>query len=221
MGCATQINKKTDNRGTCTYHSVDGWYLSTSPEHYRTHLCYVRSTRIKRLTNTVKFRHKHITNHIITHANKVMNAVADCTKAVKDMEVSSGSPEISQLKQLVALMKQAVLIQTAVHIDTHQVPRVQSPTPAVPRVQALPMMAPPLDKTTTRTTRLMARAATPIPQQADDLRPPITPSPPACNTRAQKVATANSTAPPSTPPAHSTRAQKSATTKPWPFRQAI
>ncbi len=29
MGCAAQIHKKSDKRGTWQYHSVDGWYLYT------------------------------------------------------------------------------------------------------------------------------------------------------------------------------------------------
>ena len=34
MGCKVQVHKKTDKRGTFSYHSVDGWYLATSDEHY-------------------------------------------------------------------------------------------------------------------------------------------------------------------------------------------
>ena len=34
MGCKAQIHKKLANRGTWDYHSVDGWYLNTSHEHY-------------------------------------------------------------------------------------------------------------------------------------------------------------------------------------------
>ena len=45
IGCAAQVHEKTDKRGTWSYHTVDGWYLGTLPEHYRTHRCYVRSTQ--------------------------------------------------------------------------------------------------------------------------------------------------------------------------------
>ena len=37
MGCDVQVHEKTDKRGTWAFHSVDGWYLSTSPEHYCTY----------------------------------------------------------------------------------------------------------------------------------------------------------------------------------------
>ena len=37
MGCQVQVHEKTDKRGTWAFHSVNGWYLGTSPDHYRTH----------------------------------------------------------------------------------------------------------------------------------------------------------------------------------------
>ena len=34
MGCNIQVHEKSDTHGTWAFHSVDGWYISTSPEHY-------------------------------------------------------------------------------------------------------------------------------------------------------------------------------------------
>ena len=47
MGCAVQVHKKTDKRGTWPYHSVDGWYLATSLEHYHTHTCHGKASKTK------------------------------------------------------------------------------------------------------------------------------------------------------------------------------
>ena len=55
MGCEVQVHEKTDTRGTWSYHSLDGWYLSTSPKHYRIHNCHIKSTSAERLTNTIQF----------------------------------------------------------------------------------------------------------------------------------------------------------------------
>ena len=33
MGCIVQVHEKSDQRGTWAYHSIDGWYLFTSPEY--------------------------------------------------------------------------------------------------------------------------------------------------------------------------------------------
>ncbi len=34
MGCAVQIHKSSEQRGTWAANTIDGWYLQTSPEHY-------------------------------------------------------------------------------------------------------------------------------------------------------------------------------------------
>ncbi len=34
MGCAVQIHKRSEKRGSWAFYSIDGWYLRTSPEHY-------------------------------------------------------------------------------------------------------------------------------------------------------------------------------------------
>ncbi len=77
MGCEAQVHEKTNKCGTWACHLVDGWYLFTSPEHYHTHNCHIKHTKSERLSDTVKFQHKRITNPTITHANKVMHALAN------------------------------------------------------------------------------------------------------------------------------------------------
>ncbi len=83
MGCEVQVNKKSDSRGTWAYHSVDGWHLSTLPEHCRTHVCHIKSTKSNQLSDTVHFKHKHITNPALTHDDKIMKAVAELSKILK------------------------------------------------------------------------------------------------------------------------------------------
>jgi hypothetical protein len=91
MGCEAQVHEKSNKRGTWEYHSVDRWYLFTSPEHYCTHNCHIKYTKSKRLSNTVQFQHKCITNPSITHANKVMHALAECIKAIQGMTGKAGT----------------------------------------------------------------------------------------------------------------------------------
>jgi hypothetical protein len=77
MGCEAQVHEKSNKRGAWAYHSVDGWYLFTSPEHYHTHTCHIKHNKSKQLSDTVQFQHKCITNPTITHSDKVMHALAD------------------------------------------------------------------------------------------------------------------------------------------------
>jgi hypothetical protein len=128
MGCAVQVHEKTDKRGTWAYHSVDRWYLSTSPKHYRTHRCgHIKATKSEQVSDTVYFSHKNITRPTIAHADKVMNAIAECAKAIKDITSPNGAEEMGQL---VELTEQAI----------HQHPAIvksfaeDSTTPSVLRV---------------------------------------------------------------------------------------
>jgi len=78
MGCAAQIYESTSRRKTWAENSIDGWYLRTSTEHYQSHVVHVKKTRSERITDTVWFKHKYITQPKVTpvdHIVKAINAV--------------------------------------------------------------------------------------------------------------------------------------------------
>ena len=100
MGCAVQLHEKTDKRGTWAYHYVDRWYILTSPKHYRMHRCHNKATKSERVSDTVNFSHKNITRPTITHADKVMNAIADCAKASKTSPAPMAQRRCSSLWNL-------------------------------------------------------------------------------------------------------------------------
>ncbi len=137
MGCEAQVHKNTDKHGTWAYHLVDGWYLFTSPEHYRTHNCHIKHTKSEQLSNTVQFQHKRITNPSITHANKVMQALAECIKAIQGMKGKDRNSQAAQDLQYIVDATQAH-VQTNLHqfeetitpdyiCKMQRVPRVQTP----------------------------------------------------------------------------------------------
>ena len=119
MGCEAQVYEKTYNRGTWEYHSVDRWYLATSPEHYCTHLCHIKTTNSEIFIDTTQFSHQNITKPTITHADKIMAAIADYNKAIKNMGSNDGADE---LRQLMKLTEQAVNNNK----QTHAYPRVRT-----------------------------------------------------------------------------------------------
>ena len=239
MGCNVQVHEKSDSRGTWAFHSVDGWYLQTSPEHYRTHKCHIKHTNSERFSDTVEFQHKRITNPSVTPADKVMNAISSCIHTVRGMPAFKSNQDLQQLHSVLheattnphsfhTLSQQIPLPQ--VEASNQPLPRVVPTTPqhnyptrystnhhSQPTVQLLqPIPA------TQMPVPLHSRPSipAPIPRTARKRRPPApTPAPvktqaPAMNTRAKTAIRAQQAA----PPAMSTRDRQSKLKQPSPAR---
>ena len=61
MRCAVQIHEESSQRRTWAPHSADGYYLGTSPDHYRSHRIYVKAINTERVSEAVFFKHKYLT----------------------------------------------------------------------------------------------------------------------------------------------------------------
>jgi hypothetical protein len=239
MGCNVQVHEKSDSRGTWAFHSVDGWYLQTSPEHYRTHKCHIKHTNSERFSDTVEFQHKRITNPSVTPADKVMNAISSCIHTIRGMSAFKSNQDLQQLH---TVLHEAATNPHYFHTLSQQIPlprvgpsdqplpRVvpttpqhnyptrystnQHPQPTVQPLQPIPATPVPVP--------LHSRPSipAPIPRAARKRRPPPpTPAPlqaqaPAMNTRAKTAVRAQQAA----PPALSTRARQSKLKQPSPAR---
>ncbi len=137
MGCEAQIHEKTNTQGIWVYHSINGWYLFTSPEHYRTHTCHVKATKSKRHSDTVHFKHKNITNPTITHADKVMQVLAECIKTITG---ATGGTTVQEVKDLQRIIKttQAILHKSKAPSNNSNAEQQAPRVPNIPRVHALP-----------------------------------------------------------------------------------
>jgi hypothetical protein len=65
MGCAVQIHKSSEKREQMSSKCSSLMVLTMSPKHYWCHIVYVKSTRSDRVSDTVHFKHKSITNATI------------------------------------------------------------------------------------------------------------------------------------------------------------
>ena len=151
MGCEVQVHEKTDKRGTWAFHSVDGWYLNTSNEHYRVHNCHIKSTKSERLSDTVHLKHKNITNPEITPLDKLMNAIANCKAAIAQVNTGQANQQMQDLEAVVKQAEKVVLPrvqkesnrssqESSQRMQTLPVPRVQEEievctTPSGTRIQ--------------------------------------------------------------------------------------
>ena len=164
MGCNVQVHEKSDTRGTWAFHSVDGWYLNTSPEHYHTHKCHIKHTNSDRFSDTVEFQHKRITNPTVTPADKIIRAISSCINTIQDLPVFKSN---NDLRHLHSVLQDATtnphqlqkLIQQSREQASPSLPRVEQPT------QPLPRVAPSLDepqRVTRSTTKTVTTASVPV-----------------------------------------------------------
>jgi hypothetical protein len=100
MGCAVQVHENSERRGTWAANSSDGWYLRTSPEHYRCHVIYSKNTRSERITDTVHFKHKYITEPTLTTEDTIVKALNDLTQALKERRNKKGMEEMDALQRI-------------------------------------------------------------------------------------------------------------------------
>ena len=99
-GCAVQVHKNSKRRGTWAANSSDGWYLRTSPEHYRCHVIYSKNTRSERITDTGHFKHKYITEPTLTTEDTIVKALNDLTQALKERRNKKGMEEMDALQRI-------------------------------------------------------------------------------------------------------------------------
>jgi hypothetical protein len=210
MGCEAQVHEKTDKRGTWAYHLMDGWYLFTSPKHYHTHNCHIKHTKSKRLSDTVQFQHKRITNPTITHADKVMHALADCVKALQGMMSSTRNSQAAQNLQQIIDATRAHVQARPNHFKDTATPSTTPNTQQVPRVQTPPSVPTPHIDDNRRITRSMLMQ-TPVPRVPSSngapTNIPTNSTTWECLRKRQAVRLRNAATPISTAPCIRTRAQ--------------
>ena len=136
MGCAVQFHIKPNRRKSWGEHSSDGWYLTTSPDHYRCHIIFVKATRAKRISDTVYFKHKHITQPTLTTEDLVIKAIQDLSNAITGGKKPGSNTQIDAIKKLTDALQPGNRLPLQPHsprMNVEAPPRVQFDTP--PRVQ--------------------------------------------------------------------------------------
>ena len=130
MGCAVQVHNSTNRRLTWAEHSLDGWYLKTSEEHYRCHVVFIKKTRSERISDTVVFQHRYITNPTITPEDKVVKALGNVKQALMKEKNLQGQDQMDALQRIDAILKPTSQKRVTFQDDEQQ-PRVADTQPRV------------------------------------------------------------------------------------------
>ena len=97
MGCSVLIHENSDTRTSWINHAVYVSYLYMSPEHYRAHVCRVKNTNAKQVSDTVVFQGKKITNPTITHVDRAVKAIHNLKQSDKRMSNGKGDTSMRDL----------------------------------------------------------------------------------------------------------------------------
>ena len=96
------------------------------------------------MSDTVQFQHKRITNPTITHADKVMLALAECVKAINGLSgQDKSSPEAKDLQRIVDATRATMIKQPRRYEEPIRHDEVPQQA-ALPRVPAALPRVPPL-----------------------------------------------------------------------------
>ena len=136
MGCAVQFHIKPNRRKTWGEHSSDGWYLTTSKDHYRCHYIFVKATQAKHITDFVYFKHKHITQPSLMTEDLVIKAIQDLSNAFKGGKNLNDNTQIEAITRLTNALRpgnELPLQERSPRVQVDAPPRVQVDAP--PRVQ--------------------------------------------------------------------------------------
>ena len=104
MGCKVQLYESINIHGSWADNSTDGWYLGTSNKHYRCHIIYVKKTRSERISDTVFFKHRYITQPTLMQADIILKAIDDLTHALKGRKNVKGDAQIEALEKIDELL---------------------------------------------------------------------------------------------------------------------
>ena len=133
LGCATQCFVGPTQRLTFGAHSMDSWYIGTSTEHYRCQRVLMKETRAVRITDTIMFHHKHITNPAVSKADAITSAAATLTETIKaNMATDLKSVDMKELERLAKIFEEAA---KSVSEKAASQPRVAT-AQSTPRVDA-------------------------------------------------------------------------------------
>ncbi len=75
-------------------------YLCTSSERYLCHVIYVKKTRSERISDTVHFKHKYITQPTLTSEDTIVKALNDLTNALKQKKNKKEIVEYEALQRI-------------------------------------------------------------------------------------------------------------------------
>ena len=111
--------QKKGTRNSWYFRGAAGWYVGVALQHYQCHNIVDKATRAVQISDTVEFRHQHLTQPEVTPMDRIVHGVSTLTCALKD------APQIVCDNHLFAIhaLQQAVQHWTTTTTATRAQPR--------------------------------------------------------------------------------------------------
>ena len=104
LGCKVEAHMMPSTRDTWAEHTASGYYIGSSPEHYRCHVVYITATRSLRVCQTVFFKHKYLTQPSFTTNDALLLAADRLTAAIEGVVPTTTSTQAG-VQQLLDIFK--------------------------------------------------------------------------------------------------------------------
>ena len=104
LGTAVEAHVMPSKRKTWASHTLPGFYLGPSWEHYRCHEVWIQETKAKRVGQTVFFKSKHITQPFLTMADALILTGEKLAQALSGAAPHGEATEAA-VKQLMEIYK--------------------------------------------------------------------------------------------------------------------
>ena len=99
LGCPVQVHVPPANRKSWAKHTESVWHLGTSNEHYRCFREYINKTKSERISDTVFFQHKHLTQPTVFKEDAVIAAAKRLHSTILG-QVNPANEHYDRLKNL-------------------------------------------------------------------------------------------------------------------------
>ena len=83
-GCDIIAHRKTGTRNSWDLRGAAGWYVGVALQYYLCHTILAKATRKVQISDTVEFRHQHLTKTEVTPMERILRGVNTLTCALKD-----------------------------------------------------------------------------------------------------------------------------------------
>eukprot|EP00804_Cyclotella_cryptica_P007757 CCRYP_001358-RA/>CCRYP_001358-RA protein AED:0.08 eAED:0.05 QI:0/0/0/1/0/0/4/0/1076 len=135
LGMEALVHDKPHRRKSFAQHCTKGYVIGTSHEHYRCWKVWTPTSRTTRISATVFFKHKYITNPSVTPADAIIAAAANLSHLLTNNLQAHHNNKVNQsdLTRLQILTQPSPPRNTMQHIinNTHQTPTRPSSPAAV------------------------------------------------------------------------------------------